>query len=109
MQTDMAAVLRTEALPARRSPSPQRAGRPRRADHPSHQFPHPRPHLLPAAGAQRRVVVGNLPGMPPVDGVVDFVPQTNTPEPEAEPSKLTGFGLTLSDGSFLLVAQDATA
>ena len=45
----------------------------------------------------RRVVVGNLPGMPPVEGVVDFVPQTDTPEPEAEPSKLTGFGLTLSD------------
>ena len=55
----------------------------------------------------RRVVVGNLPGMPPVNGVVDFVPQTDTPEPEAPPSKLTGFGLTLPDGSFLLVAQDA--
>jgi signal transduction histidine kinase len=56
----------------------------------------------------RRVVVGNLPGMPPVDGVVDFVPQTESPEPDIQPSKLTGFGLTLPDGSFLLVAQDAS-
>ena len=54
-------------------------------------------------------MVGNLPGMPPVNGVVDFVPQPDTPAPEAdgERAKLTGFGLTLSDGSFLLVAQDA--
>ena len=56
-----------------------------------------------------RVVVGNLPGMPPVNGVVDFVPKPDTPAPEAdgERTKLTGFGLTLPDGSFLLVAQDA--
>jgi signal transduction histidine kinase len=47
--------------------------------------------------------------MPPVNGVVDFVPKPDTPAPEAdgENTKLTGFGLTLSDGSFLLVAQDA--
>src|SRR5205814_10241769 len=43
----------------------------------------------------------------PVDGVVDFVPRGDTPEPELQSSKLTGFGLTLPDGSFLLVAQDA--
>jgi signal transduction histidine kinase len=54
----------------------------------------------------RRVVVGNLPGMPPINGVVDFVPQPDTPEPDGERTKLTGFGLTLPDGSFLLVAQD---
>jgi signal transduction histidine kinase len=46
--------------------------------------------------------------MPPVDGVVDFVPQPEAPEPDIQPSKLTGFGLTLPDGSFLLVAQDAS-
>ena len=55
----------------------------------------------------QRVVVGNLPGMPPVDGVIDFVPQADAAEPETEQRpKLTGYGLTLSDGSFLLVAQD---
>ncbi len=56
------------------------------------------------------MVVGNLPGMPPVNGAVDFEPQTDLPEPvdgSGERPKLTGFGLTLPDGSFLLVAQDA--
>src|SRR5262249_7972018 len=54
-----------------------------------------------------QVLVGNLPGMPPVEGAIDFVPQTDAPEPDVQPSKLTGFGLILPGGSFLLVAQDA--
>lgn len=56
----------------------------------------------------QQVVVGNLPGMPPVEGVVDFVRDRATDEPEDARSKLTGFGLTLPDGSFILVAQDAS-
>ena len=55
----------------------------------------------------RQVVVGNLPGMPPVEGVIDFVRDTDDAEPEHRRDRLTGFGLTLRDGSFLLVAQDA--
>ncbi len=54
----------------------------------------------------QQVVVGNLPGMPPVNGVVDFV-RNDGDEPLNPRSKLTGFGLTLADGSFILVAQDA--
>jgi signal transduction histidine kinase len=51
-------------------------------------------------------VVGNLPGMPPVEGVVDFVHDRD--EPNDARAKLTGFGLTLPDGTFVLVAQDAS-
>jgi signal transduction histidine kinase len=53
----------------------------------------------------RQVVVGNLPGMPPVDGVIDFVRDSDS---SGGRGRLTGFGLTLSDGSFLMVAQDAS-
>ena len=45
--------------------------------------------------------------MPPVEGVVDFVRDRDDAEPEDARAKLTGFGLTLPDGSFILVAQDA--
>ena len=54
----------------------------------------------------QQVVVGNLPGMPPVEGVVDFVRDTDQ-QVDAR-AKLTGFGLTLPDGTFILVAQDAS-
>jgi signal transduction histidine kinase len=56
----------------------------------------------------QQVMVGNLPGMPPVNGVVDFVRDNEADEPVNPRSKLTGFGLTLNDGSFILVAQDAS-
>ena len=56
----------------------------------------------------QQVVVGNLPGMPPVEGVVDFVREQNTIEPQDARAKLTGFGLVLGDGTFILVAQDAS-
>jgi signal transduction histidine kinase len=55
----------------------------------------------------RQVVVGNMPGMPPVDGVIDFVRDSDSPGGSGR-GRLTGFGLTLSDGSYLLVAQDAS-
>lgn len=110
MQSDMAAVLRSEAyqlaeihrtggLPALANQIARRINFRTRG---------PIFYLLQAPGG--RVVVGNLPGMPPVNGVVDFVPQADSPQPDAdgERTKLTGFGLTLPDGAFLLVAQDAT-
>jgi signal transduction histidine kinase len=56
----------------------------------------------------QQVVVGNLPGMPPVEGVVDFVREQNAVEPPDARAKLTGFGLVLADGTFILVAQDAS-
>jgi signal transduction histidine kinase len=56
----------------------------------------------------QQVVVGNLPGMPPVEGVVDFVRDRTPDDPEDPRNKLTGFGLTLPDGAFILVAQDAS-
>src|SRR5262245_28150839 len=59
-------------------------------------------------GPTGQVVVGNLPGMPPVEGVIDFMRDTADDEPDTGRDRLTGFGLRLSDGSFLLVAQDAS-
>jgi signal transduction histidine kinase len=56
----------------------------------------------------RQVVVGNLPGMPPVEGVIDFRHSPDADESDADRGRLTGFGLVLPDGSFLLVAQDAS-
>ncbi|MBL6614524.1 MAG: HAMP domain-containing protein [Reyranella sp.] len=110
MQSDMAAVLRSEAyqlaeihrvggLPALANQIARRINFRTRG---------PIFYLLQAPGG--RVVVGNLPGMPPVNGVIDFVPQPDSPvaDTEGERTKLTGFGLTLPDGAFLLVAQDAT-
>jgi signal transduction histidine kinase len=58
-------------------------------------------------GPAQQVIVGNLPGMPPVNGVIDFV-HADDQTPKSARGKLTGFGLTLPDGSFLLVAQDAS-
>ena len=109
MQNDMAAVLRSEALQLAEVHS--RTGLSGLAQQIARRMNFrtrgPIFYLLQAPNG--RVVVGNLPGMPPVNGVVDFVPKPDTPAPDAdgESTKLTGFGLTLSDGSFLLVAQDA--
>jgi signal transduction histidine kinase len=107
MQNDMAAVLRTEAYQLAEVHG--RTGLAGLAQQITRRmnFRTRGPIFYLLQAPNRRVVVGNLPGMPPVEGVVDFVPQNDAPEPDAEPSKLTGFGLTLRDGSFLLVAQDA--
>ena len=107
MQNDMAAVLRTEAYQLAEVHG--RTGLAGLAQQITRRmnFRTRGPIFYLLQAPNRRVVVGNLPGMPPVEGVVDFVPQNDAPEPDAEPSKLTGFGLTLPDGSFLLVAQDA--
>ena len=108
MQNDMAAVLRSEAYQL--AEVHRRSGLSGLADQIARRINFrtkgPIYYLLQAPN--RRVVVGNLPGMPPVEGAVDFVPQTDSPEPEAERPKLMGFGLTLPDGSFVLVAQDST-
>ena len=48
-------------------------------------------------GPTQQVIVGNLPGMPPVNGVIDFVPDRASEAPVDPGSKLIGFGLTLSD------------
>jgi len=108
MQADMAAVLRTEALQL--TEIHRRSGLPGLADQIARRmnFRTKGPIFYLLQAPNRRVVVGNLPGMPPVNGVIDFVPKPEAAEAEAEqPPKLTGYGLTLSDGSFLLVAQDA--
>jgi signal transduction histidine kinase len=107
MQNDMAAVLRTEAYQLAEVHG--RTGLAGLAQQITRRmnFRTRGPIFYLLQAPNRRVVVGNLPGMPPVEGVVDFVPQSDAPEADAEPSKLTGFGLTLPDGSFLLVAQDA--
>ena len=107
MQSDMAAVLRSEAYQL--AEIHQRLGLSGLAEQIIRRmnFRTRGPIFYLLQSPNRRVVVGNLPGMPPVEGVVDFVPQPQVPEPDIQPSKLTGFGLTLPDGSFLLVAQDA--
>jgi signal transduction histidine kinase len=109
MQNDMAAVLRSEAYQL--LDIHRRSGLAGLADQIARRmnFRTRGPIFYLLQAPNRRVVVGNLPGMPPVNGVVDFVPQPDTPapEPESERAKLTGFGVTLPDGSFLLVAQDA--
>jgi signal transduction histidine kinase len=108
MQTDMQAVLRTEALQL--AEIHRRVGLlglaeqiARRMNFRTHG---PIYYLLQAP--TRQVVVGNLPGMPPVNGVIDFVRDNDDDEPANARSKLTGYGLTLPDGSFVLVAQDAS-
>jgi len=108
MQADMAAVLRTEALQL--TEVHRRSGLAGLAQQITRRMNFrtrgPIFYLLQAPNG--RVVVGNLPGMPPVNGVIDFVPKPDAVETESEqPPKLTGYGLTLSDGAFLLVAQDA--
>ena len=109
MQNDMAAVLRSEAYQLAQIHS--RSGLSGLAEQITRRlnFRTRGPIFYLLQAPNRRVVVGNLPGMPPVNGVVDFVAESDTPAPDTdiERAKLTGFGLTLPDGSFLLVAQDA--
>ena len=108
MQNDMTAVLRSEALQL--AEVHRRSGLAGLADQITRRinFRTKGPIFYLLQAPNRRVVVGNLPGMPPVNGVIDFEPKQDSPEAEAERPKLTGFGLTLPDGSFLLVAQDST-
>jgi signal transduction histidine kinase len=107
MQSDMQAVLKTEAFQLaeiyRTSGLLGLAQQiTRRMNFRTHG---PIYYLLEAPTQQ--VLVGNLPGMPPVSGVIDFV-RDNEDEPETGRSKLTGYGLKLPDGSFIMVAQDAS-
>lgn len=110
MQNDMAAVLRSEAYQL--AEVHRRTGLAGLAEQITRRinFRTKGPIFYLLQAPNRRVVVGNLPGMPPVNGAVDFEPQSDQPEAvdgSGERPKLTGFGLTLPDGSFLLVAQDA--
>ena len=110
MQNDMAAVLRSEAYQL--AEVHRRSGLAGLAEQITRRinFRTKGPIFYLLQAPNRRVVVGNLPGMPPVNGAVDFEPQSDQPDPidaSGERPKLTGFGLTLPDGSFLLVAQDA--
>ena len=107
MQNDMTAVLRTEAFQL--AEVHRRGGLPGLAEQVARRmnFRTRGPIFYLLQAPNRHVVVGNLPGMPPVNGVIDFVPDPGASEVEGERPKLMGFGLTLSDGSFLLVAQDA--
>src|SRR5476649_1616440 len=108
MQSDMQAVLRTEAFQL--AEIHRRAGLLGVADQITRRMNFrtrgPIYYLLEAPTQQ--VVVGNLPGMPPVNGVVDFVHDDASGELANARSKLTGYGITLPDGSFILVAQDAS-
>jgi len=108
MQSDMQAVLRTEALQL--AEIHRRSGLLGVADQITRRmnFRTRGPIYYLLQGPTRQVVVGNLPGMPPVDGVIDFQRSAEADESDAGRGKLTGFGLTLPDGSFLLVAQDAS-
>lgn len=108
LQADMQAVLRTEALQL--AEIHRRAGLLGLADQVARRmnFRTRGPIYYLLQGPTRQVVVGNLPGMPPVEGVVDFVRDRTPGEPDDARTKLTGFGLTLPDGSFILVAQDAS-
>lgn len=106
MQNDMQEVLRTEALQL--AEIDRRYGLLGLAEQVTRRMSYrtrgPIYYLVQAPTQQ--VVVGNLPGMPPVEGVVDFVHDHD--EPADARAKLTGFGLTLPDGTFVLVAQDAS-
>ena len=83
MQNDMQAVLRTEAFQL--AEIHRRAGLLGVAEQIARRMNFrtrgPIYYLLEAPTQQ--VVVGNLPGMPPVEGVVDFVPQNDAPEADA--------------------------
>ncbi len=80
MQNDMAAVLRSEAYQLaevhRRSGL---AGLAEQITRRSTSAPRGRSSTC-CRRPNRRVVVGNLPGMPPVNGAVDFEPQSDQPE-----------------------------
>ena len=108
MQSDMQAVLRTEAFQL--AEIHRRLGLVGLAQQITRRMDFrtrgPIYYLLQAPNQQ--VVVGNLPGMPPVEGVIDFRGDSDTGETGAERGRLMGFGLVLPDGSFLLVAQDAS-
>jgi signal transduction histidine kinase len=108
MQTDMQEVLRTEALQL--AEIHRRYGLLGLAEQVTRRMSYrtrgPIYYLVQARTQQ--VVVGNLPGMPPVEGVVDFVHDRDAGEPADARAELTGFGLTLPDGTFILVAQDAS-
>jgi signal transduction histidine kinase len=108
MQNDMQEVLRTEALQL--AEIHRRYGLLGLAEQVTRRMSYrtrgPIYYLVQAPTQQ--VVVGNLPGMPPVEGVVDFVHDHDAGEPTDARAKLTGFGLTLADGTFILVAQDAS-
>ncbi len=113
LQNDMAAVLRTEALQlaeVHRVAGP-RGLVPEVSRRMNFRTRGPIFYLLQAP--DRQVIVGNLPGMPPVEGVVDFqrerdAAQERAGDAETMPPQLTGYGLRLPDGAFLLVAQDAS-
>jgi signal transduction histidine kinase len=106
LQNDMQAVLRSEALQL--ADIHRRYGLLALAEQVTRRMnfrTHGPIYYLVQAPTQQ-VVVGNLPGMPPVEGVVDFVRDSG--EPADARAKLTGFGLVLRDGTFILVAQDAS-
>lgn len=106
LQSDMQAVLRSEALQLADIRS--RYGLLALAEQVTRRMnfrTHGPIYYLVQAPTQQ-VVVGNLPGMPPVEGVVDFVRDTD--QAVDARAKLTGYGLTLADGTFILVAQDAS-
>jgi signal transduction histidine kinase len=108
LQSDMQAVLRTEALQL--AEIHRRSGLLGLAEQVTRRmnFRTRGPIYYLVQAPTRQVVVGNLPGMPPVEGVVDFVRNADDADPVDARAKLTGFGLTLSDGTFILVAQDAS-
>lgn len=108
LQSDMQAVLRTEALQL--AEIHRHSGLLGLAEQVTRRmnFRTRGPIYYLVQAPTQQVVVGNLPGMPPVEGVVDFVRDRAAGDPEDARGKLTGFGLTLRDGSFILVAQDAS-
>jgi len=108
LQSDMQAVLRTEALQL--AEIHRNSGLLGLAEQVTRRmnFRTRGPIYYLVQAPTQQAVVGNLPGMPPVEGVVDFVRDRAPGDPEDARSKLTGFGLTLRDGSFILVAQDAS-
>jgi signal transduction histidine kinase len=107
MQSDMRAVLRTEALQL--AEIHRNSGLLGLAEQITRRmnFRTRGPIYYLLQGPTQQVIVGNLPGMPPVNGVVDFV-HAEDETPRSARGQLTGFGLTLPDGSFVLVAQDAS-
>lgn len=108
LQSDMQAVLRTEALQL--AEIHRRSGLLGLAEQVTRRmnFRTRGPIYYLVQAPTRQVVVGNLPGMPPVEGVVDFVRDPSDNDSGDARGKLTGFGLTLADGTFILVAQDAS-
>jgi signal transduction histidine kinase len=108
MQNDMQAVLRTEAYQL--AEVHRRAGLVGLAAEITRRmnFRTRGPIFYLLQGPTRQVVVGNLPGMPPVNGVIDFVREKDEENRTDLGGRLTGYGLTLSDGSFVMVAQDAS-